>query len=71
MFSMNTFLTKLSATLSKGILGLSMTLMGYQDNMEPNDTVDRFQCDCVCSPSGLFPALHGADGALPSQARAA
>ena len=39
VFSMNTFLTKLSATLSKGILGLSMTLMGYQDNMEPNDAV--------------------------------
>ena len=39
VFSMNTFLTKLSATISKGILGVSMTLMGYQDNMEPNDTV--------------------------------
>lgn len=39
VFSMNTFLTKLSATLSKGILGLSMTLMGYQDNMEPNDAL--------------------------------
>lgn len=38
-FSMNTFLTKLSATISKGTLGVSMTLMGYQDNMEPNDTV--------------------------------
>ncbi len=39
VFSMNTFLTKLSATISKGILGVSMTLMGYKDNMEPNDTV--------------------------------
>ena len=39
VFSMNTFLTKLSATISKGILGVSMTLIGYQDNMEPNDTV--------------------------------
>ena len=39
VFSMNTFLTKLSATLSKGILGLSMTLLGYQDNMEPNDAL--------------------------------
>ena len=39
VFSMNTFLTKLSATISKGILGVSMTLMEYQDNMEPNDTV--------------------------------
>lgn len=39
VFSMNTFLTKLSATISKGTLGVSMTLMGYQDNMEPNDTV--------------------------------
>ena len=31
VFSMNTFLTKLSATISKGILGVSMTLMGYHD----------------------------------------
>ena len=39
VFSMNTFLTKLSATISKAVLGVSMTLMSYRDNMEPNDTV--------------------------------
>ena len=39
VFSMNTFLTKLSATISKAVLVVSMTLMSYRDNMEPNDTV--------------------------------
>ena len=46
---MNTFLTKLSATISKGILGVSMTLMGYQDNMEPNDTVDVYKRQALYS----------------------
>ena len=55
VFSMNTFLTKLSATISKGILGVSMTLMGYKDNMEPNDTVFPlsylpFRRSALCSP---------------------
>lgn len=39
VFSMNTFLNKLSATISKGILGLSLVAMNYVDNMPPNDTV--------------------------------
>ena len=39
VFSMNTFLNKLSATLAKGILGLVMVGMHYVDNMPPNPTV--------------------------------
>ena len=39
VFSMNTFLNKLSATIAKGLLGVSLTWMHYKDNMAPNDTV--------------------------------
>lgn len=36
---MNTFLNKLSSTISKGLLGVSLTAMHYVDNMPPNETV--------------------------------
>ena len=36
---MNTFLNKLSATISKGLLGLALGAMNYVENMAPNDTV--------------------------------
>ena len=36
---MNTFLNKLSSTISKGVLGLALTAMHYVDNMDPNPTV--------------------------------
>lgn len=39
VFSMNTFLNKLSSTISKGLLGVSLTAMHYVDNMAPNETV--------------------------------
>ena len=39
VFSMNTFLNKLSSTISKGVLGLALTAMHYVDNMDPNPTV--------------------------------
>lgn len=39
VFSMNTFLNKLSATISKGLLGAALGAMHYVDNMAPNDTV--------------------------------
>lgn len=39
VFSMNTFLNKLSATLAKGLLGVSLTAMRYVDNMPPNPTL--------------------------------
>ena len=39
VFSMNTFLNKLSATISKGLLGLALGAMNYVENMAPNDTV--------------------------------
>lgn len=39
VFSINTFLNKLSATLSKGIIGVSMISMHYIKNMEMNSTV--------------------------------
>lgn len=39
VFSMNTFLNKLSSTISKGALGLALTAMHYVDNMDPNPTV--------------------------------
>ena len=39
VFSMNTFLNKLSSTISTGVLGLALTAMHYVDNMDPNPTV--------------------------------
>lgn len=39
VFSMNTFLNKLSSTLAKGLLGVSLTAMHYVDNMAPNATL--------------------------------
>ena len=39
VFSMNTFLNKLSATLSKGLLGASLIAMNYVDNMDPNPLI--------------------------------
>lgn len=39
VFSTNTFLNKLSGTISKGIIGISMILMHYVKNMEMNSTV--------------------------------
>ena len=39
VFSMNTFLNKLSSTFSKGLLGFAMTVTHYEDNMEPTAAV--------------------------------
>ena len=39
VFSMNTFLNKLSSTISKGLLGFAMTAMHYEENMEPTSAV--------------------------------
>ena len=39
VFSMNTFLNKLSSTLAKGLLGVSLTAMHYVDNMAPTATL--------------------------------
>ncbi|MDD3415898.1 MAG: glycoside-pentoside-hexuronide (GPH):cation symporter [Lachnospiraceae bacterium] len=39
VFSMNTFLNKLGSTFSKAILGVSMTIMGYVDNMTATEPV--------------------------------
>ena len=39
VFSMSTFLNKLSATLSKGVLGLAMVGMGYVESMATNEAV--------------------------------
>ena len=39
VFSMNTFLNKLSSTIAKGVLGLAMVGMGYVENMVPTAAV--------------------------------
>ena len=39
VFSMNTFLNKLSSTISKGLLGFAMTAMHYEENMDPTPAV--------------------------------
>lgn len=53
VFSMNTFLNKLSATISKGILGLMMIAISYTENMDPSPEVQT----AFSSLMYLVPAL--------------
>lgn len=55
VFSMNTFFNKLSATVAKGVLGLSMVAMHYVDKMPANPTVVAgFSALVYLVPVGCF-----------------
>ena len=55
VFSMNTFLNKLSATLAKGMLGLAMVAMHYVDKMPANPAViGGFSTLVYLVPVGCF-----------------
>ena len=63
VFSMNTFLNKLSSTIAKGLLGVSLTAMNYVDNMDPNETVQMgfsaivYVVPAVCFLLAILPLI--------------
>ena len=63
VFSMNTFLNKLSSTISKGLLGFAMTVTHYEDNMEPTAAVTTgfgamvYVVPALCFLAAILPLL--------------
>ncbi|AEV28827.1 glycoside/pentoside/hexuronide transporter [Sphaerochaeta pleomorpha str. Grapes] len=63
VFSTNTFLNKLSGTIAKWFLGLSMISMHYVENMPINDTVQKgfgfimYMLPAICFLATILPIL--------------